>query len=192
VGTYNNFRPLKDCADKLIKFKQDVSIEVARHRGKIEDAHFEVVKGGICASFVMQWIVQKYTGLRVYNRAKGIKSTEHEGNIKLVTESIPSYLMYQQDYQVDTSVQKLAEEYGLELRPAEKHFERTLEKLAEYYSSQLRAGQAVYIHAYIVGDKSHALGLSRMTRAKTTSSTPTWGSTAFTRAWMPFSMSRIE
>lgn len=161
MGTYNTFSILKDCADKIVKFKQDVSIEVAHRRGKIPDEHFQNVKGGMCAAFAMQWLAQRILAIGLYTRGKGIRSEEHEGNIKIVTESIDAYLAYENNYQVDKSVQKLAEGYGLELDPSKKHFERNMTALATYYQSNLKAGEGVYIHVVLkdTNHESHALAM---------------------------------
>ena len=78
MGIFNHFRPLKEHAEKLVRFKQDVSIRAAADGGLIDDNHLKLVSGGACAAFVMDWIAQQLWTTTKFSFDRGAGATKDD------------------------------------------------------------------------------------------------------------------
>lgn len=94
MGTFNNYRGLKEFGEKVIKFKQKVSIEAAHAGKKISEEHFQIVKNGACASLVMLWMLQKFGDHSLFHRGQGVASVKDQENMDIAACATPRQVTY--------------------------------------------------------------------------------------------------
>jgi hypothetical protein len=161
MGAFNNlFEELRECATKLVKFKQKVAIEAAHKQGAIDNAHFQVVEEGACASFVMAWLLQKFSGIGVFSRGKGVSTGASPANIAIVQDAIPGYVAYTQAVLPDQKRKDLAWNYGLFLDARQKVRFDSFADLTEWATYCLDKNKAIYVSAVLKDQGgNHALGI---------------------------------
>ncbi len=114
MGTFHTFGELQQFADKLVKFKQAVLLNV--NKGNIPKEHFELAKGGACASFAMGWIAQQFGGKKYYHRAKGIPSKKDTYSADSMMSMLAANSEYMKALTVgDMDIKFLAIDYSLEV-----------------------------------------------------------------------------
>ena len=115
--------------EKMVKFKQEVLLKAARDQGHISDNHFQLVKRGACAAYVMAWIVQQYGVATHFHRAADIKSRNDEASIgpaAVFASSQASYIRYPSSSV--GSLSALADKFELELVRSDRDREKKVSK----------------------------------------------------------------
>jgi hypothetical protein len=158
MGTYHTFRDLQQYARKDVKYKQGVTIDAAYKNGLIDQQHFEIGKGGMCAAFSMAWLKEKLLDMpsELYHRghAGGAGTTakvppaEDSKNQQTAAKIAGPYKKYKSNYTASgdiTTVQGLAQDFGLRVNSNRLRRFEDFYELIRHYEENLKPEDGIYI-----------------------------------------------
>ncbi|WP_346837819.1 YopT-type cysteine protease domain-containing protein [Microbulbifer sp. SAOS-129_SWC] len=139
AGHYN-FQALREHALKVYKFQQGKSIQALNPHGEINggainavhlpEDHFDLIKGGVCASLTCAWLKEKRTRGGVFNGDSAGDAIHSERNRDTVMRAAPRQIQYSGNFQqndiVDLYRLKRNEDLDNVLVKSRVKFEQTL------------------------------------------------------------------
>jgi hypothetical protein len=170
MSTFHNpgaFADLRNYAEKLIKFKQGVSLKSAQNEGLVDPAHHEFVAKGACTVFVLDWIAEKKIPFRssLFHRGKGVKSATDDYSTMAAAFAIDEFAKFAGNAKLVGSTGArtfLAYQKGLRFIDEKEIFDNHFDVVYSRIVSSIKPDQAYYISA-ITNDgastDSHALGM---------------------------------
>jgi hypothetical protein len=166
MGTFNNFRELKEYAEKLIKYKQDVSFEAACRCGIIKTEHFELVKGGSCNALVLGWLGQKLGGVQLFHR-KERKPAGSDEDSAIVAGMFSQYQFLYKTFAsrigAVRATREIAKEFNLSFCEKKLRHLETFQSVWLDLVTCTKPAQLCYIAAAVKGQAcgGHAMGAFR-------------------------------
>lgn len=106
-------------ADKLVKFKQQITLAIAHKAGRISSEHYTICSGGACSGFAMSWLSMELgVTQKTYGRDKGVPAGTVVESVAEAEWVAPRYAAYSntwdQGFQGEAR-QELAAECGLSM-----------------------------------------------------------------------------
>jgi hypothetical protein len=183
----HDFAKLKDYADKMVKFKQDVLMDQARNRGFMNQ-NFDIVSDGACAAYTMTWIKDKLLGgdpVFFPGPYNGPNNNAPMGDLKFrksvvtAARGLWGQLKYKKAgakwQHFGMALDELASDLGLEfatdnLDELDEAFGPVMDVINHFsgkgkgpgaWKSGLKPTEAAYIALSLENNKGHAVGLFR-------------------------------
>jgi len=172
MSTFHNpgaFADLKNYAEKIIKFKQAVSMKAAQNEGLVDPAHYKFVAKGACTVFVLDWIADKKIPSRgsFFHRAKGMPAAKDDASTMAATFAIDEFAKFSHNASAIGAASArdyLAYQKGLRFVDDKAISGSHLDTVYNNIVSTIKPDQAYYISAMTndgTSIDSHALGMYR-------------------------------